>query len=157
MTNSANRASVRSLGANERWVRVPPPRLSSATKQYLGVAQEQSSRLGTAMALVQVQPPRRNYPGVTQQQSMWLLTTLALVQVQPPGPRPIVAQQQSKWLLPTSALVQVQPIGFLDVAQEESACSGCKRPLVRFQSSRLRSFRFDVRLLPPLQDGTRSF
>jgi hypothetical protein len=28
MTNSANRASVRSLGANERWVRVPPPRLS---------------------------------------------------------------------------------------------------------------------------------
>ena len=28
MTNSANRASVRSFGANERWVRVPPPRLS---------------------------------------------------------------------------------------------------------------------------------
>jgi hypothetical protein len=28
MIDSVNRASIRSFGANERWVRVPPPRLS---------------------------------------------------------------------------------------------------------------------------------
>ncbi len=103
-------------------------------ENYLGVAQEQSSRLGTAMALVQVQPPRRtNYPGVTQQQSMWLLTTLALVQVQPPGPRPTVAQQQSKWLLPTRALVQVQLVGLFDL--KLSGCSSGGERLLGMQEA----------------------
>jgi hypothetical protein len=45
------------------------------------------------------------------------------------------------WLLTTLALVQVQPPGrFLDVAQEESTCFGCKGPLVRFQPSRPTTF-----------------
>lgn len=117
------------------------------------------------MALVQVQPPRRNYPGVTQQQSMWLLTTLALVQVQPPGPRPTVAQQQSKWLLPTRALVQVQLVGLFDL--KLSGCSSGGERLLGMQEaagaipvfqtqidSRARSFtatapRWNAELLTP--------